>query len=663
MIGQIVNCPKCNSMLMVTAPEPIYVEAPGSQPVDSMAMTKEGIAPEPAPDLEGAEPQQDSQHDSASPDGVHPLAREEEAAAEEASAGDAPPVTRPSGQTAIADWSSDDAPLLPSEQWTSASTARTRQYLLVGFLGVSGIALATVAFFAFLRWYPQSSPGPAIAMPSPEADEPPDPASPPGETIGEVVSDRSTDSPSTDPQAGGDDEPRLDALPPETEAGDGLDSTPTSPVPPDPEETESGSNADVGELPEALVQDDVETASVDEAGPPQQNLPKALEAFGPMLNWKVQLTLPDEGVELSAPPLTAEELGLDTGQGQTVAIQPVDLTAHSQTELPGLIIGENQPLSQVINLWTSISGVPSVVDLDSLAAANIDRDQSAAVGKVQRATIAEVASLLGQSFGAEVVPRENRFLVFRAAATEMKRQLPDRVSLTGLVDDAAGEQWLTETLRRLFPQHADGWTIADGKITYDEKQVDLMTWFFVIRLLENWRSVQGLPTSLDGYDPARVVTDFPNPAELAALDHELTEPTVMSRPVGQVLSRVCEEAGIHCWIDWPHVADVGLGPSTTELVVTNARPLRRVLANYAQRFSLVVAMIDDHSLWLTTPQAYRAQPQLYVLPSEGLTPEQWQQKLRPFTPAGPDGIGTIDVIPTPDTKFLFVRCCRPVVNF
>ena len=49
-------------------------------------------------------------------------------------------------------WQPQEA-LLPSDEWSSESSAKSKQYLLVGFLGVGGVALAVIAFIAFLSWY------------------------------------------------------------------------------------------------------------------------------------------------------------------------------------------------------------------------------------------------------------------------------------------------------------------------------------------------------------------------------------------------------------------------------------------------------------------------------------------------------------------------------
>jgi hypothetical protein len=76
-----------------------------------------------------------------------------------------------------------------------------------------------------------------------------------------------------------------------------------------------------------------------------------------------------------------------------------------------------------------------------------------------------------------------------------------------------------------------------------------------------------------------------------------------------------------------------------------------------------VAVEDERTLWLTTPQAYRQQSRLYVLQNDGSTPEQVQQQLKPLTPVTPGGVAKLDAFATPDNRFMIIRCCRPQIEF
>ena len=101
----------------------------------------------------------------------------------------------------------------------------------------------------------------------------------------------------------------------------------------------------------------------------KDDLPKALKEIAEVLDWNFQPTLPDTPVVPTAPPVTAEDLGLQA-KSRSEAIPSLDYARYSQKVLPGLFFGKGLELFQVTNLWTQLSGVPSVVDIDSLAAAD-----------------------------------------------------------------------------------------------------------------------------------------------------------------------------------------------------------------------------------------------------------------------------------------------------
>lgn len=695
MIGQIAKCPKCDSMVMVAAPGRIEVESRGDQPVDSMALTKDGIGTElplapttphaSADDGQVASPA--DQHSTDTHDGELRLVAEEDPP--ESRTG-APPVEA-FDDSENAGWQSAAPPLMPSEQWTSPNATKTRMYLLIGFLGASGVVLASVLFFAFLRWY--SSPKPDLNASGVNASDPQFPNADAAQPVTDAGSSIESEGGSPDSSAA--DDPN-----PPTSLASGTDSTEnpsTLPIgmdsldaPSEPDQSlasetpadaasdtvDVDSQLQLGGENNALEQADATGVAASEgngalasadASANQENavpaaLPKQLEAFGEMLDWQVQPQLPDAVTVLAEAPVTAEDLGLASTE-QSLQLPPIDWSTHSQTTLPGLVIAP-QPLAQFVSLWSNISGVPTTVDLDSLAAANIDRNSKLELGMVRSSTIIEIAQRMGQPLGLMVRPSDNRYLTLGAPQDAIKQILPASVSVQGLLRNDSDHQWLTESLTQLFPVVAvSDWIVADEELRAPPS-LDAATWFEVLRLIGSWRIAAGLPTGLAGYDPDRLVNHFVESEQIAdTLDRTLDSVLPQARPVAQVLPSIARQAGFNAWIDWSQTGELGLGPQTTALVVTSARPLRRALHDFATQFSLVVAIEDKSSLWITSPKAYRQQPRYYVIPSQNLTREQWRQRLRPLTPVAVDGsVGEVVVILTPDSKFIFARCCRPTVE-
>jgi len=625
--------------------------------VDSMAVTKEGLAGDltnlaAVSRVEPGEPSPPSDEDE------YRLVEPEEMGTL-----NAPPIQESSVPPGA--WQESTAPLIPSAQWTSDSTHRTRQYLLIAFLGVTGITAAGVLFWGFLRWHTadratQASTSGGMVAPVQAAD----PAGP-----------MDSNAPA---QAA---EPQVDTAPTLTTTSSVPSPVASSPVASSPvasatpvdatSEAEVNSSTDLALAPvptpntdPALTVTPVAPATEPPAAP---QLPKQLAAFAPMLNYEIQPQFPDAMEILSEAPVTAEDLGLTASAGLP-EVPPVDLNVQAQLPISGLVIGA-LPASQFVSLWSNLSGIPTVVDLDTLAAAAIDRRQKLSLSLVQATTVGDIVPQLGQVLGLRADARENRFLQLAAPPEAMEQKLPNALTLENLVVDAAGEAWLRDALEQLFPTVDVEWRVVDGKLmrptAADGTSLDPLAWFAVVRVLEGWRMAAGHPSTLEQYTPQQLSAALLSSSEVVGLDSQLKQVSAQAHPVAQILPRICQEAGLDAWIDWDKVGAVGLGPQSTALFVTTARPLRRALADYATEFSLVVAILDERSLWITSNQAYRSSPQCYVVPSDGRSAEEWKSQLRALTPAasGTGDVGRVVVIPTLDEKFMLVRCCRPVVSF
>lgn len=649
MIGQVANCPKCNSMVMITAPQQVRIENPDGFPVDSMAMTKDGLEPNFA---------LQSVSEAVLSDGDYQLMPLEKAEVQKASETQLP-----------AGWQPQE-PLLPSDEWTSETSTKTRQFLLIGFLGLTGVALAILSFLAFLNWYrkPGQSPdpGPPLALAStlgPEVPEPDVAVGPEQTSVADSGSaDREAEGPTSsqsDPssQLEQKDEPENAAqlLP------NAIDTQPLQVL---PNELQGDVLIDPG-VHSVDASDSTPAVSTEPESEQtaEQSLPNAwLQSMAPVLDWQVVPTLPDNRVPLEPPPITAEDLGMSTLEGLE-PITPIDWGKQSQIVLPGLILSQEQSLSQSLNLWTHVSGVPTRVNLDSLAAINFDCNGPLTIGTIKQASIGQIAQRIAENLGITVSARENRYLEFHATEEKLAATLPKTMSVEGLIATEEEAQWLLQMLVRFFPDTDQAWSLEDRHLKYQDNRVDLMTWFEVIRLIDNLQTANGQPSTLTEYAAGRLQNSFIEPEKLVSLNAQVNLISPQARPVGQVLSRLCGQMGLQCWIDWPSVGEVGLGPATTAVVVTHGRSLKRILANYANMFSLQIAVQDENNLWITSPQAYRKQARIYVLPSEGLTPEQWQQRLLLWTPLKDDGTGEVIAVLTPQRDKIVVRCCRPAISF
>ncbi len=651
LIGQLANCPKCNSIIQIELPQQIHVDIPGNV-ADSSALTKEALQ---APDDEYR---------------LAPLAPS-------GNLNDIESLIPPPTTAAVETWESltsapPAAPPMPTQDWSSQQTARSRQLLLVGILGISGVLFAGLLFVGFQRWYGnarkvaqadlKNTNGPSNNVPE-VVDQPPandkalqlDEEQLPSDTSLETGNDDSVAS--NQSVSSGDTQSQSN---PQTSASSG-----TNVEPPMPEQPKSASNATEsndrgdGDLDSKPV-DPQSTASESDQPTPEE-LPKQLEAFSRLLQANIEPALPPEGVEVGKAPPTLEDLGLSAASDSRAA-PPVDVPSQLQLKLTRLNSTASLPVSQMVNLWVQLSGIPTVVDLDSLTAAGFEFDPVSIT--LEDGSVEQLREALASHWKVRLEqPTENLpFMALYATHDDISAVLPSQISVADLLDNEEQNKWMIDTLEKLFPAMTGKWQIADGVLNSPEG-VDVPTWLWTIRVLETWRYVAKKPSQLSTLKAERFATRFAQEEKLAKVDKPLKLNSYEPIPSPQLFSRLGNAAGLDIWVDWVSVSQVGLGPSSSDLVITQGRTLRQALRSLVEKYGLIVAVENENTLWITTPVSYRQQARLFVLPSEGKTAEQWRDELQILTPVGPTNTEPVQTYSTPDAQFVIVRCCRPRLQF
>lgn len=666
---------------MISRPPQLEVNLPDGMTADSMAMTKDAISPAMVP------PPRVGPSDATDTGGLDeyalaPLPNVPASLAEGDAFGDTEQFAAVrEGDAEQVDFVSDDKPLLPSDEWTSESSAKRRQLLFVSLVGFASVLVCVVGFLGFRSWYattasdPQQEQVSGMGLPTDAAADMDsnvvgannDAGNDPNIAANNLASNTNPNVPTNAELDADPTQTPTDPVEPSTNVGDGELSTS-----PSVDTLVDGGPAPLIEspldLPEGMTGDVADVNSGDAsmstaANSVKQTLPNSeLQSYAPMLDYQIMPTLPIDNFLTSTPPITAEDLGLSEDGGSD-SEPALDWGQVSQTVVPGLAVSEPQPLSQIINLWVQFSGVPSVVDLDSLAAANLDRNQAVAIGKLQSATLDSVARHLAEKAELGSSWKSEGFLEFRAAPERLQATVPQQYSLAELVVGEDDQSWLQSSLVALIPGSDGAWSVEAQILKPDLRQVNLMQWFQVVRMLENWRVARGAAREVQSYSNKALAQPFVQEASFPALQQNLMLPLADDQPAGQLLTRACRSLGVHCWIDWANVGRNDFTPKTETLVLAYDRPLKNFLADFAEQFQLKFALVDSETLILTTNRAYRAAPQLYVLESEGLTAEQMTQRLGiDLTPATTDGVvERVQVIATPDGKHFLVRCCRPTL--
>lgn len=685
LIGKRVACPKCKAEVLITPPAPpkIHVARADMPPVDSMAMTKDGFGDEALGLLT-------SQNADAAVGGESPfsnfdfsdidsaLAQQNQAnAAQATQASYSSEAEEQNSLHNAGQWVAPER-AAPNEQWSSRSTAQRRQYLIIGFLGASSCLIAGLAFFLFLRWY-QSEPT-KIADASQKQEQPQKINDQQATPINQVDGGSSGKADGQDSVEG---QGAINAMvvpgetnakPHETRIEIEPESTTTKKPPQGSDNEKSESLTEPKTNGESAANDGAplgEAPSADRTGPIlKADTPPQVQELLKIIGDPFQVSPPTQILVPEKPKVT--DLEIETGNRE-LTMTPVANLAElaSQRNVSGLIL-PNRKLSDVLATWNTVVGLPVEINPISLAAADFDFDQTFDV-ELKETTAATGIDQLAAAVGLKAESRDNRFWLLSAPVPD-EQKLPRSIKIDDLVASPEQQGWLAETIELIFPGTAANLVYADGKLTCKPDGMDHLTWFTLVRMLENWRQQRGLTSALPQYRKESLRVPFVPAAKVAAFNSTLTDVTSTARPLAQLVNRQCFSAGMTCWVDWAALEYLSvrlaageaksITPQTQRISVTNNRSLKQFLSELEFELGMVTMVIDEKTIMITSRFAYTRMQQVFVIPSGGKSVDAfWGQYFRPLTPIDSNGISNVVIRSSPDGEFIFVKCCWPTLKF
>lgn len=711
MIGQIANCPKCGSMIMIAAPQPaaaapqqILVDSANGSVTDSVAVTKEAL-PVPEEGLFGELPPIEQGSDQTfRSEGLPELASPDPAAFESLS-----PTS----------WMPEPTPPPRADEVTASAPApsSSRQIMLVAAIGLCSVAVACGIFFVFLQWYARPSTvaanqtvvrSTATATPrvDPAADanaanamdavdaEPleiaVDAAAPPGlelnasaspaQPSGPDVADASAAGQPTEPEnasaTAAPDGSSPDGSLPGATASDALGSS----TPNAPDGSTDASSAVASGAPLAVggsgaplssqLTPDIDSTFATPGGDEnaqaiKETLPPGLQSFASIFDQSLVPVLSDATVPLGAAPEAGDEdtAAVDVAPAASPAalVLPETLEQKQATTISGMRIQE-RPLAEVLSTLALLSDIPFTADLDALMAAGIDRNQAINYLSATPVTVSSILGTLSEQYQLSFEPYEKKLFIVRGLASSVQARVPASLPVADLVDGDDQTSALSAALSELLPELGDGFRLADGAAEADLEKVNRLLWFQVARLLESWRVARGIANSETAalVPKSSLLPAWPVEAAQQLAQKNISQ-SLLPAPLAYDWQRLASEAGMTCWVDWPSLASAQTSPGQIGMSISHGRPLQELLQHDADKYQVVFALEDAHTLWATTPEMYRFQPRLYVLPLGGKTIDDWRKELEPLTPSNPDGSEALKVVASPDGQFVFIRCCRPVL--
>jgi hypothetical protein len=687
LIGEIVSCPKCNGMIQVVDPQQqIRLEPLPGNLADSSTVTKVAMQPVSPSELPNFEEAQTFRDGRAAQDPTQDAASHAESSGDRTLLDDdyrlAPVSDTVAAPPIDPAWAPQDSPLLPSQQWTSSSTARSRQILLVASIAVASLAVAALGLFAFLRWAdsretrpPQAGRAEPVAPVAPVAGQLPPAASPDADILeanaagtdvmGANAAGTDTQAAVSEDAAGPDSLLAANAPSRPGVGEDGslepLDTPLAAPGPaaPAPDSISAVPDSATAALPDSAAMDA-------ENGPAAtvQELPPALREFTQLFARSFEPILTDSSVPLSEAPISAEELNATDMTASSTPSLPEDVDVRLATTITGLSV-QQRSLADTVAALSVTTGAPLTADLDSLRAAGVERFKLLRMAPLKDQTAEAVLTAIGSAANVQFSTYGNAVVVAEGLPEPLAERIPKAIPVGDLVKSAEEQAWLLATLQQILPELGGAVQVEGDQLTSPVAEQDRLLWFQVQRLMEAWRAQRAAQAGGEASAsvPAAWETaylDWPEDKVTATLQMLLTEPSTLERPTAINLARICRMAGLECWIDWPSVAAVGWSPGRADFTVTHNRTLDQVLRQYMRSLDVVFAIEDERTLWVTTAAAHRRQARVFVVPRGTLSLDQWQEELRLLAPLNESGASELQIIPTPDEQQLFLRACRPL---
>ncbi|MEX0818801.1 MAG: hypothetical protein WD070_04380, partial [Pirellulaceae bacterium] len=632
VIGQILTCPKCGSMVLVepvpAAPD-VSQEAEPSASTDS-AIAHHALAASDASDAafeDAASLFDQASEDPASPDLTEtvedlsvraeagPPSRDDKIAADESGHWEGDPVeSDESAADALSELSPPPRPatddvLLPNADWASAATVQWRNRVLLGIAGVVGVVLAVMLLVVFSGGDTSpataSHPTPPRTQPindtsglqaaEPEEAESPgtatEPAAPP------VASESSADGPDLRPREGLSDDPIEPPI--ESPAESPLPSP--APARPEPESGVALPDAPASDEPPGLTPKEPITDGVGTGGGPSP-LSETLREFGALLDETKEPAnpLPEMATESPRPPASDERE--DEPVARRTGARVVEV--HDRLNDPVARIDlDGVPLVNFLRFISDYSTIPITLDADILRWARVSPITAVRLS----ASDTTVAEVLNQ--GLAPLGLEHRIEADQLFITRRPKNESGVRTVTFKVEDLVGDD--AKQLQQLGTRIMDfvapeSWSSRGGAGTMTFHGSELVieqseaVQFEILGFCEKLRVARGL-SKRSPYDASMFRLATRGEQADAKLAQAITLTYIRPAPLQAIVDRIAQIAKLHILIDWRALADAGWSPDAEVGFSVADQPAAKALATLLEPLDLAYRIVDESTLQVTTP--------------------------------------------------------------
>ncbi len=631
LIGQIVNCPKCGSMVEIA--EPGGENQPTAKGKRKTTAAPSPVAPPPEtapPATTPEEPQQASAEVSNSDEMFDNI---DEMLDSEASPEPVPAETPPAQAS-----SRDVPPPVPSTAAASppldagrfshdATVGKWRNMALVG--GTSVMALVTIAVIGYTVLSESSTPavptedpgteevaqaeGSPQETPSSQKTEPeettPEASQPdaeqetqqsPAPTDTSTEPEEENEKPSeeeqpTEPNAKSSDEPKIDDNP---FLFGNPDQEPAEEKPAENQPQPSDDKPAIAATPKSILE--LKDDPLYEVFGPSFPVfdPDALEASA-AANPGV---IPAQTVPAAEPPATPELVP---------PIQEVDVAARLRDPIVEINL-KDMPLNEFTSFVTQMSTAPITLDPIALAYADISATKPISIQQ-SKTSVEGILRAAVHPFGLDVVATEHSARL-RITQPLDGHQLAMRLEVNDMASDekevADLAYLLTHLVEPLSWNHSRGqglYRVDPDAIMITQNEV---TQFKALVFLEKMRVARGLSTTSKKYSP-ELFSIKSRAAQLApALKKSVNLQIVVPTPMYKVIDQLEKKTGLNILCDWDSLALNKLGPATPVTLSASGLTVGETLDRFCKSWKLEALPINAHTVQLVSESSVPVMPWL-----------------------------------------------------
>ena len=612
VIGQILTCPKCGSMVLV---EPTAAASDASHDSSAMHQSDSNVETsatssvfedaaalfdEPHEPTAPTSPDQTETVEDLSVQGESNQATREnlirpkrdhnqrraveepdESVEDVAASSFPPPLPHP------------DEALLPNADWTSASTVKWRNRILTGIAAVVGVVLAMILFIVFGG----GDDVPQVALrPTPPSVDPADTASSesPTEPLDEPVAEATPDKPIADgPPAEVVDAPveEIVAMPvPEVAP------PVAAPIDNSPPASEASTDEPPGLTPKEPTDETSTTADV------PSPLSQTLRDFGALLDETKEPARPMPEPEAELPPAPEPDESTDEPVARRTGARVVELDDRLNDPIAQLQFN-GVPLENFLKFVSDYSTIPITLDADVLRWVRI----SPATPVVVTAKESTVADVLTQ--GLKPLGLEHRVEGDQLFITRQPKEESGIRSVTFKVDDLAASD--PDRLKQLGDRMMnfvapETWSSRGGvgTITFSGNEMIIEQYetvqFEILAFCERLRIARGLKTR-SPYDATMFQLATRGEQASKKLATPITLTYIRPAPLQRIVDRLAQASKLHILIDWRELAAAGWSPDAEVRFSVADQPLSIALKTLLEPMDLAYRVVDESTLQITTP--------------------------------------------------------------